>query len=238
VYAWRICASGIVAPDNTDKSLAAAIEADRLHDATLDAGRDLKKASCTGVAKKSCKMRLIMRVILAFVVFLLASTVTAAACPPLLDLKLPTLTEDAASLCRYQGKVLLVVNTASQCGYTPQYEGLEKIYRRYKDKGLVVIGFPSNDFGGQEPGSNKEIAKFCEINYGVSFPMFAKSAVAKGTINPFYERLAQASNSRPQWNFHKYLVDRKGERVLAYESAITPSDREFVIDIERLLAQP
>src|SRR5438045_3187886 len=149
-----------------------------------------------------------MRLMLALVA-ILAGPATAA-CPPLLDLKLPTLTEDAASLCRYQGKVLLVVNTASQCGYTPQYEGLEQLQRRYKDKGLVVLGFPSNDFGAQEPGSNQEIAKFCEINYGVSFPMFAKSAVAKGTINPFYERLAQASNSRPRWNFHKYLVDRKG----------------------------
>ena len=101
-----------------------------------------------------------------------------------------------------------------------------------------MIGFPSNDFGGQEPGSNKEIAKFCEVNYGVSFPMFGKSAVAKGTVNPFYERLALASNSRPRWNFHKYLVDRKGERVLAYESTVTPSDPKFVKDIERLLAQP
>jgi len=199
---------------------------------------DLEEASCTGVTKTSCRMAPAMRATLVFVVLLLASPVNAAACPPLLDLKLPTLTEDAASLCRYQGKVLLVVNTASQCGYTPQYEGLEKLYRRYKDRGLVVIGFPSNDFGGQEPGSNKEIAKFCEVNYGVSFPMFAKSAVAKGTINPFYQRLAQASNSRPSWNFHKYLVDRKGEKVLAYESAVTPGDREFVIDIERLLAQP
>jgi len=179
-----------------------------------------------------------MRSIPAGILLLLACSVATAACPPLLDLKLPTLTEDAASLCRYEGKVLLVVNTASQCGYTPQYEGLEKIYRRYKDQGLVVIGFPSNDFGGQEPGSNKEIAKFCEINYGVSFPMFAKSAVAKGTVNPFYERLAQASDSRPRWNFHKYLVDRRGEKVLAYASAITPSDREFVVEVERLLAQP
>jgi glutathione peroxidase len=99
------------------------------------------------------------------------------------------------------------------------------------------MGFPSNDFGAQEPGSNKEIAKFCEINYGVSFPMFAKSAVAKGTINPFYMRLAQASNSRPHWNFHKYLVDRKGERVLAYESAVTPNDPRFVKAIERLLGE-
>jgi len=172
-------------------------------------------------------------------VLLLATAAPAsAACPPLLDLKLPTLSEDAASLCRYEGKVLLVVNTASECGYTPQYEGLEKLYRRFKDKGLVVVGFPSNDFGAQEPGSNQEIARFCELNYGVSFPMFAKSSVAKGSVNPFYERLAQVSNSRPRWNFHKYLVDRKGDKVLAYGSAVEPSDPKLVKEIERLLAQP
>ena len=169
---------------------------------------------------------------------LLASSMAAAACPPLLDVKLPTLIEDPASLCRFEGTVLLVVNTASECGYTPQYKGLEALHRRYKEKGLVVMGFPSNDFGAQEPGSNKEIARFCEINYGVSFPMFAKSAVAKGAVNPFYERLARASGSRPQWNFHKYLVDRKGDKVLAYESTVTPNDPRFVKDIERLLAQP
>ena len=179
-----------------------------------------------------------MRRILAFIGLLLVSATSAAACPPLLDVKLSTLTEDAVSLCRYQGKVLLVVNTASECGYTPQYEGLEKLHRLYKDKGLVVMGFPSNDFGGQEPGSNKEIASFCELNYGVSFPMFAKVAVAKGRINPFYERLARASSSRPRWNFHKYLVDRKGERVLPYASEVTPTDPEFIKEIERLLAQP
>ena len=171
------------------------------------------------------------------VALLLASGAAYAACPPLLDVKLDTLTEDAASLCKYEGKVLLVVNTASQCGYTPQYEGLEKIYRRYKDKGLVVLGFPSNDFGGQEPGSNKEIAKFCEVNYGVSFPMFTKTSVAKGSVNPFYQRLAAASNSRPRWNFHKYLVDRNGQKVLAYPSDVTPEDPRFVKEIERLLAQ-
>jgi glutathione peroxidase len=161
----------------------------------------------------------------------------AAACPSLLDVKLPTLTEDAASLCRYEGKVLLVVNTASQCGFTPQYEGLEQLHRRYRDKGLVVVGFPSNDFGGQEPGSNKEIAQFCEVNYGVSFPIFSKSSVAKAPVNPFYERLAKAANGRPRWNFHKYLVDRRGEKVLSYESAVTPNDPRLVRDIERLLAQ-
>ena len=177
-----------------------------------------------------------MRPIL-FVILLLATAMTDAACPPLLDLKLPTLSEDAASLCQYQGKVLLVVNTASQCGYTPQYQGLEALHRRYRDRGLVVLGFPSNDFGAQEPGSNKDIAQFCELNYGVSFPMFAKSPVAKGAINPFYERLAKVSNSRPRWNFHKYLVDRRGEKVLAYESAVEPNDPKLVKEIERLLAQ-
>ena len=173
-----------------------------------------------------------------FLLLILASAAAAAACPPLLDLKLATLTEDAASLCRYEGKVLLVVNTASECGYTPQYEGLEALHRRYRDKGLVVLGFPSNDFGEQEPGSNKDIAQFCEVNYGVSFPMFAKTSVAKAPVNPFYQRLARASNSRPQWNFHKYLVDRRGQRVLAFASAVTPEDPKLIRELERLLAQP
>ena len=178
-----------------------------------------------------------MRGAIPFLLLSLASPLAAAACPALLDVSLPTLTEDAASLCRYEGKVLLVVNTASQCGYTPQYEGLEKLHRRYKDRGLVVVGFPSNDFGSQEPGSNKDIARFCEVNYGVSFPMFAKTSVAKGGVNPFYERLAKASNAKPRWNFHKYLVDRSGAKVLSYESAVEPNDPRLVKEIERLLAQ-
>lgn len=181
-------------------------------------------------------MLLMMHRILPFLVLMLTSLTAMSACPPLLDMKLPTLIAEATSLCQYEGKVLLVVNTASQCGYTPQYKGLEELHRRYKDKGLVVLGFPSNDFS-QEQGSNKDIAAFCEINYGVSFPMFAKSAVAKGPINPLYERLAKASNSRPRWNFHKYLVDRTGDKVLSYESTVTPDDARLVKEIERLLAQ-
>ena len=176
-----------------------------------------------------------IRLLLALALLALSSSAMAA-CPALLDVSLPTLTEDAASLCRYEGKVLLVVNTASQCGYTPQYEGLEKLHKRYKDKGLVVIGFPSNDFGGQEPGSNKEIARFCEVNYGVSFPMYAKTGVAKGAVNPFYERLAKATGAKPKWNFHKYLVDRNGAKVLSYESAVEPNDPRLVKAIEQLLA--
>jgi glutathione peroxidase len=175
--------------------------------------------------------------LLAVSVFALPSGAQAA-CPPLLDQKMETLMQGDASLCQYSGKVLLVVNTASRCGFTPQYEGLEKLYRRYRDRGLVVLGFPSNDFGAQEPGSAKDIAEFCQVNYGVSFPMFGKTRVAAGSANPFYERLAGASGSRPQWNFHKYLVDRRGEKVLAFDSRVAPEDRKLVAEIERLLAQP
>jgi glutathione peroxidase len=169
---------------------------------------------------------------------LMTSQAPAADCPPLLDAALPTLTDDKpAPICQYKGRVLLVVNTASECGYTPQYEGLEKLYRRYKDKGLVVLGFPSNDFGGQEPGSNKQIAKFCEANYGVSFPMFTKTSVAKGQVNPFYAKLTKATGAAPAWNFHKYLVDRSGAKAWSYDTATEPSDRKLVNEIERLLAE-
>ena len=159
------------------------------------------------------------------------------ACPPLLDRKVTNLQDEAISLCQFQGKVLLVVNTASECGYTPQYEGLEKLYRRYKDKGLVVLGFPSNDFGGQEPGSNREIAKFCEVNFGVSFPMFTKTGVARGDVNPFHARLAKITGTAPSWNFHKYLVDRSGTRAQSFATKVEPSDPKLVKEIERLLAE-
>ena len=183
-------------------------------------------------------MRTFALVLFPAVLCLAAAHLQAAGCPPLLDAAIPTLSDDKpASICRYTGKVLLVVNTASQCGYTPQYEGLEQLYRRYKDQGLVVLGFPSNDFGGQEPGSNKEIAKFCEANYGVSFPMFEKSSVATGSVNPFYKKLAASSGARPAWNFHKYLVDRKGAQALSFNTGVEPNDPKFVQEIERLLAE-
>lgn len=169
---------------------------------------------------------------------LISAPTLQAACPALLDQKMETLNGDEASLCQYAGKVLLVVNTASRCGYTPQYEGLEKLYRRYKAQGLVVLGFPSNDFGAQEPGSAAEIAKFCEQNYGVSFPMFSKTGVRAGAANPFYERLASASGgSTPQWNFHKYLVDRRAAKVIPFGTKVEPQDRRLVGEIERLLAE-
>ncbi len=141
------------------------------------------------------------------------------------------------SLCDYAGKVVLVVNTASQCGYTPQYEGLEALYKRYQKRGLVVIGFPSNDFGGQEPASNREVAEFCQLNYGVSFPMFEKSVVAGAQANPFYAALAQRGGGAPRWNFHKYLIDRNGDRVLSFDSNTAPGDPRLLREIERLLAE-
>jgi glutathione peroxidase len=173
-----------------------------------------------------------------FALTLFFTAAVHADCPPLLDTALPTLSDDKPeSICQYKGKVLLVVNTASQCGYTPQYEGLEKLYEKYKGRGLVVLGFPSNDFGGQEPGSNKEIAKFCEANYGVSFPMFTKTSVTKSPVNPFYEKLMKATGARPGWNFHKYLVDRRGARALSFETGVEPDDPKLVKEIERLLAE-
>ena len=142
------------------------------------------------------------------------------------------------SLCDYRGQVVLVVNTASYCGYTNQYEGLEALYRKYRDRGLVVVGFPSNDFGGQEPGTNQEIAEFCRSTYGVQFPMFEKSSVTGVANNPLFVELAARTGERPQWNFHKYVIDRRGEKIASFRSAVAPDSRELVGTIERLLAQP
>jgi glutathione peroxidase len=155
-----------------------------------------------------------------------------AACPSLLDRRMDTILEKPQSLCEYAGKVVLVVNTASECGYTPQYEGLEALYRKYRDRGLVVLGFPSNDFGGQEPGSNKDIAAFCVNQYAIDFPMFAKIELKK---NPLYADLAKATGASPRWNFHKYLIDRGGRQVLSFDTRVSPDDPKLVGAIEKLL---
>ena len=156
-----------------------------------------------------------------------------AACPPLLDRSFDTLEEKPRSLCEYAGKVVLVVNTASQCGYTPQYDGLEALHRKYGARGLVVLGFPMNDFGGQEPGSNKEISAFCVNQYAIDFPMFAKIDLK---TSPLYAELTRASGSAPRWNFHKYLVDRSGKQVQSFDTKVEPSDPRLVREIEKLLA--
>jgi len=157
-------------------------------------------------------------------------------CPPLLDYSLPRLQdEQPQTLCQYSGRVVLAVNTASACGYTPQYEGLQKLHQRYASRGLVVMGFPSEDFR-QEPKDNKDIAEFCFDTYGVQFPMFAKSGVVGQTANPFFAALARQAGQAPNWNFHKYLIDREGRVVASFPSAVEPLDRRLVSRIEQLLA--
>jgi glutathione peroxidase len=138
------------------------------------------------------------------------------------DLKTETLQGKPADLAAYRGKVTLVVNTASECGYTPQYEGLEALHRELSPKGFSVLGFPSNDFGGQEPGSAQQIAEFCRKNYGVTFPMFTKLSTLPGAgQSPIYAFLG-ASGNLPAWNFSKYVVDRNGKVVAFFPSAVAP----------------
>ena len=143
-------------------------------------------------------------------------------------------------LAQFKGKVILVVNTASKCGFTGQYDGLEKLYQTYKDQGLVVLGVPSDDFGHQEPGSNGEIAEFCKLNYGVTFPMAAKEDVVGDNAHPFYKwgRATMGFISVPKWNFHKYLIDRNGNPVDYFYSTTAPDDTKLVAAIEKYLAAP
>jgi glutathione peroxidase len=165
-----------------------------------------------------------------------AAPAADAACPPLLRHTFPRLQDEKPqSLCQYQGKVLLVVNTASFCGFTYQYEGLEKLHARYKDRGLVVLGFPSNDFA-QEKGSNKEIADFCENTFGVKFPMFGKTAVRGSDANPLFKELAAQTGRAPLWNFHKYLIGRDGKVVAQYASLTKPDDAALLKALEQQLA--
>ena len=165
-------------------------------------------------------------------------TVAADAnCPALLQHTFNRLqTGQPQSLCQFQGKVLLVVNTASYCGYTHQYEGLEAMYRKYKDRGLVIVGFPSNDFS-QEPGSNKEVAEFCRTTYGVDFPQFEKSSVAHLSANPLYTDLAKQTGKKPLWNFYKFVVDRNGKPVATFASATAPDNPQLTTLIEKLLTE-
>jgi len=152
----------------------------------------------------------------------------------------PLAGKETVDLCKaYAGKVLLVVNTASKCGYTPQYEGLEALNAKYADRGFAVLGFPSNDFRQQEPGTESEIRDFCTLTYGVKFPMFEKVHVKQESAHPFYAGLAAASGGRyPSWNFYKYLIDRNGKVVADFASKVAPDDRDLVTRIEGLLAEP
>ena len=163
----------------------------------------------------------------------------AQECPPALNFKMQRLQDEVVQdLCQYKGQVVLIVNTASFCGFTKQYEGLEQLYETYKNKGFVVLGFPSNDFGKQEPGTNKEIADFCKNTYDVKFPMFVKSSVSGQNPNPVFKYLIEKSNTTPKWNFYKYLIDRNGNVVDSYNSMTSPQSKSLKSEIEKLINQP
>jgi glutathione peroxidase len=155
------------------------------------------------------------------------------------DFNFEGLNGEKMPLSHYKGKVLLVVNTASKCGFTAQYKDLEELYNKYKDKGFVVIGVPSNDFGQQEPGTASEIHNFCQLNYGVTFPMTSKQVVTGEDAHPFYQWAYSVLGwgSAPKWNFHKYLIDRNGHLVDYYVSTTKPDDPGLVSKIEELLSK-
>jgi glutathione peroxidase len=174
--------------------------------------------------------------VLAVMAVSVSPALSAQECPALLAHTFPKLQDESPqNLCQYKGKVVLAVNTASYCGFTPQYEGLEKLHERYAAKGLVILGFPSGDFGNQEKANNKEIAEFCFNTYGVKFPMFAKTSVRGDKANPFFAALAGATGQPPKWNFHKYLIDRQGRAVKAFPSQVEPLDSRLTREIEAAL---
>jgi glutathione peroxidase len=161
---------------------------------------------------------------------------TTGDCPVLLQHTVERLQDEKPqSLCQYAGQVVVVVNTASYCGFTPQYKGLESLYDKYKGRGLVVLGFPSNDFS-QEPDSNQKIADFCDNTFGVKFPMFTKTSVKGEQASPLFRQLSQRTQTPPRWNFYKYVISRDGRRVTAFNSMTGPLDKKFVDEVEQQLA--
>ncbi|SFV01681.1 glutathione peroxidase [Polaromonas sp. YR568] len=165
-----------------------------------------------------------------------AATPAPAACPSLLQQDFLRLQDEKPqSLCQYSGKVVVVINTASFCGFTHQYKGLEALHAKYKDQGLVVLGFPSNDFS-QETGSNKEIADFCESTFGVKFPMFTKTSVTGKDANPLFKQLTAKTGTTPRWNFYKYVIARDGVSVTSFNSMADPASGALLKEIEKQLA--
>lgn len=170
------------------------------------------------------------------------STQTPATVPQsIYDFTLPNITGTETSLAQYRGKVVIFVNVASRCGYTGQYADLEAFYQQYKDRGVVILGFPANNFGGQEPGTNEEIATFCSTTYGVTFPMFAKISVKGDDMHPLYQFLTERRHNQSHddfeinWNFNKVVLNREGRVVHHFKSGVKPGDSEFTEAIEALL---
>jgi glutathione peroxidase len=168
-----------------------------------------------------------MKYLLAGVIAMCASQFASAACPEIYNHQFTTLQGKKIDLCDYQNKPILVVNTASKCGFTPQFEALEGLYKKYKAQGLLVIGFPSNDFR-QDPGDNKAIGDFCKMTYGVQFPMVTKSSVVGVNANPFYKQLSAKTGVAPQWNFYKYVILPGAKDIYAFESTVTPDSAEIM----------
>lgn len=177
------------------------------------------------------------RLVVALVLVVASMTANAAECADTLNHRFKPLAGDTeVHLCEaFAGKVVLIVNTASKCGFTHQYDDLEAIYEKYRDSGFVVVGFPSNDFGQQEPGTAAEIQAFCRMTYGVKFPMFEKTSVREGIANALFVRLAEITGEYPQWNFHKYLLDRDGTVRASFRSSMNPRDPQVIDAIERLV---
>ena len=164
------------------------------------------------------------------------------ATPPVLQFTMKSLGGQEVNLAQYQGKVLLIVNTASKCGFTPQYAGLERLHEKYADQGLAIVGFPSNDFGHQEPGTDDQIGQFCKANYGVKFDMFSKVDVKGPHQCPLYQFLTDESTDKPfagevKWNFEKFLISREGRIVARFRSAVTPESAPLTTAIEAELAK-
>jgi glutathione peroxidase len=175
-----------------------------------------------------------MKAVYAVAAAALWSSTAGAACPELLNHKFKTVMGQDVDLCQYADRAVLVVNTASRCGHTPQFSKLQALYDRYKDKGLVVIGFPSNDFR-QELASNQEVGEFCRINYGVTFPMMELSSVKGSKANPLYEELAASTGNEPGWNFHKYLIAPDGKNVYSFSTRVEPDAKELLGKLEPML---
>ncbi len=156
------------------------------------------------------------------------------------DFKLKSIDGEETELSEYSGKVLLIVNTASECGFTPQYDGLQDVYDKYKEDGFYVLGFPANNFGGQEPGTDEEIAEFCSVNFNIQFPMFSKVSVKGDDIHPLFEYLTTTENrdfsGEIGWNFEKFLIDRDGNLVRRFRSKVEPDSNELIESIESALA--
>ncbi len=182
-----------------------------------------------------------------FILFALCTSISSAhsaadnaaspvPCPRVLQHTVDRLQDEKPqNLCQYAGQVVVVVNTASFCGFTSQYKGLEALHAKYKDRGLVVLGFPSNDFS-QEPESNAKIADFCENTFGVKFPMFVKTTVKGSGALPLFKQLAEQTGTTPKWNFYKYIISRDGKDIKSFSSMTGPQDKSFVQEVEKQLA--